>query len=132
MGACFLTAGLSAADLAAFCREKRLDCAELSEAVATITTSGRLPEKFITKAQAKKAGWHPGEDLAQFAPGKSIGGDRFGNYERRLPIKKGRQWFEADLSFKGGKRGAKRLLFSSDRLIYVTVDHYKTFQQVPQ
>jgi guanyl-specific ribonuclease Sa len=132
ISACLLTSGLAAADMAAFCREKRLDCAELSEAVAAITTTGRLPEKFITKKQAKKLGWNPGYDLATIAPGKSIGGDRFGNFERRLPIKKGRQWFEADLSFKGGKRGAKRLLYSSDRLIYVTVDHYKTFQQVPQ
>jgi hypothetical protein len=41
--------------------------------------------------------------------GKSIGGDRFGNYEKQLP--KG-QWQEADLNYKGGKRGANRLVFS--------------------
>ncbi len=125
------SAGLAAADLGGFCREKKLDCGELTAAVQAIRTSGRLPEKFITKKEAKKLGWQPGTDLAAVAPGKSIGGDRFGNFEKRLPIKKGRQWFEADLSFKKGKRGAKRLLFSSDRLIYVTTDHYKTFQEVP-
>jgi ribonuclease T1 len=131
VGLLFLTAVANAADFGSFCREKKLDCSELTAAVEAIRSSGRLPEKFITKKAAKKLGWQPGTDLASVAPGKSIGGDRFGNFEKRLPVKKGRQWYEADLSFKRGKRGAKRLLFSSDRLIYVTTDHYKTFQEVP-
>jgi len=63
--------------------------------------------------------------------GKSIGGDRFGNREGRLPEASRRSWKEADLDFKGGKRGAKRLLFSNDGLRLVTVDHYKTFSEVP-
>lgn len=126
-----LSLPLSAADFSGFCREKKLDCGELTAAVEAIRANGRLPEKFITKKAAKKLGWQPGSDLAAVAPGKNIGGDRFGNFEKRLPAKKGRQWYEADLSVKRGKRGAKRLLFSSDRLIYVTTDHYKTFQEVP-
>jgi guanyl-specific ribonuclease Sa len=62
--------------------------------------------------------------------GKSIGGDRFGNRERQLPDG-GRKWREADLDYKGGQRGAKRLLYSDDGLRMVTVDHYATFREVP-
>ncbi|MBX3724166.1 MAG: hypothetical protein KF713_20130 [Turneriella sp.] len=127
----FAGSGLAAADLSGFCREQKLDCKELSAAVQSIRQMGRLPDKFITKKEAKELGWRPGTDLAKVAPGKSIGGDKFGNFEKRLPEKKGRKWFEADLGFKKGKRGAKRLLFSSDKLIYVTTDHYKTFTEVP-
>lgn len=122
---------LFAGEIEGFCREHKLDCKELVAAVQSIRTTGRLPEKFVTKKEAKELGWRPGSDLAKVAPGKSIGGDRFGNFEKRLPHKKGRQWFEADLGFKKGKRGAKRLLYSSDKLIYVTTDHYKTFTEVP-
>lgn len=45
---------------------------------------GRLPRNFITKAEARRLGWSGGP-LEPYAPGKSIGGDRFGNYERVLP-----------------------------------------------
>ena len=41
---------------------------------------GKLPENFITKKEAKALGWEGGS-LEPYAPGKSIGGDRFGNYE---------------------------------------------------
>lgn len=42
-----------------------------------IHKNGTLPENFITKAQADKLGWKPGDDLSKVAPGKSIGGDIF-------------------------------------------------------
>ena len=122
----------AAGELDPFCRQHRLDCTELSGAVASIRQTGRLPEKFITKATARGLGWRPGTDLAAIAPGKSIGGDRFGNFEKRLPEKRGRQWFEADLGYKRKKRGAKRLLYSSDKLIYITTDHYQNFVEVPR
>lgn len=133
-------AGVSARALSAtrqaavekICRAHRLDCNELRQAIESVTETGRLPEKWITKKQAKKLGWSPGVKLGEIAPGKSIGGDRFGNRERRLPVEKGRIYFEADLNYRGGKRGANRMIYSSDRLIYVTVDHYKTFESIPQ
>jgi len=127
--------GLSAAREAAIakiCRTYRLDCSELKQAVEAVAETGKLPQKWITKKQAKELGWSPGMKLGKVAPGKSIGGDRFGNRERRLPVEKGRTYFEADLGYRGGKRGASRLIYSSDRLIYVTVDHYKTFENIPQ
>lgn len=88
---------------------------------------GVLPSNYITKAKAKRLGWRPGRDLWQYAPGKSIGGDIFTNVEKSLPDAKGRVWHECDINYNGGHRGADRLLYSNDGLIYGTIDHYQTF-----
>ncbi len=89
---------------------------------------GRLPSNYITKKEAQALGWSGGS-LEKFAPGKCIGGSRFGNYEGRLPEKKGRQYYECDIDTLGaGQRGAKRLVYSTDGLIYYTGDHYKNFE----
>ena len=92
-----------------------------------IHTYGRLPQNFITTKEAKALGW-PGGSLKKYAPGKCIGGDRFGNYEGLLPKKKGRTYTECDIDTLGAKsRGAKRIVFSNDGLIYYTDDHYESF-----
>ena len=88
---------------------------------------GRLPVNFITKKEAQELGW-PGGDLWAYAPGKSIGGDRFGNYEGVLPTDK--KYRECDIDYKGGSRGAKRIVYSDDGYIYYTDDHYRTFTQL--
>ena len=88
---------------------------------------GQLPQNFITKAEAQALGW-PGGDLWQYAPGKSIGGDRFGNYEGVLPT--GKSYRECDIDYAGGRRGAKRIVFSDDGCIYYTEDHYESFEQL--
>lgn len=89
---------------------------------------GHLPDNFITKKEAEKLGW-PGGSLEPYAPGKSIGGSRFGNYEGLLPDAPGRKWTECDIDTQGAKsRGAKRIVFSNDGLIYYTGDHYKSFE----
>ena len=36
----------------------------------------------------------------------------------------------ADIDYVKGNRGAKRIVFSNDGLIYYTDDHYKTFKQL--
>lgn len=88
---------------------------------------GRLPENFITKQEARELGW-PGGDLRPYAKGKTIGGDRFGNYEGLLPGKKGRVYYECDIDTLGkGSRGPKRIVYSNDGLIYYTADHYESF-----
>jgi len=90
-----------------------------------------LPANFITKKEAEKLGWVPSKgNLHQVAPGKSIGGDRFGNREGLLPKAKNRIWYEADINYKKGTRGADRILFSNDGLIYMTTDHYKSFTDI--
>ena len=88
---------------------------------------GHLPSNYITKKQAQALGW-TGGGLENYAPGCSIGGDRYGNYEGLLPQKKGRTYTECDIGTKGrNSRGAKRIVFSNDGLIYYTDDHYETF-----
>lgn len=90
----------------------------------------RLPDYYITKGEARKLGWVASDgNLCEVLPGKAIGGDRFGNREGKLPKKTGRQYFEADLNYNCGRRNADRVVYSNDGLIYLTKDHYKTFQK---
>lgn len=88
---------------------------------------GRLPNNFITKSEARKLGWKSGS-VEKYAPGKCIGGDHFGNYEGLLPNAPGRSYTECDIDTLGAKsRGAKRIVFSNDGLVYYTADHYASF-----
>ena len=90
-------------------------------------TYGKLPHNFMTKSEARTLGW-TGGSLEAYAPGMCIGGDRFGNYEGRLPEASGRVYRECDIDTLGAKsRGAKRIVYSNDGLIYYTDDHYETF-----
>lgn len=90
-----------------------------------------LPSNFITKDDAKKLGWVSYEgNLWEVAPGKSIGGDYFGNMEGLLPKKSGRKYYECDIDFEGGSRNAKRIVYSNDGLIFYTDDHYESFEQL--
>lgn len=91
-----------------------------------IVSFGTLPKNFITKAEARRLGWQGGP-LEPYAPGKSIGGDRFGNYERTLPDGNYR---ECDVDTRGRPRGAKRIVFSNDRRVYYSDDHYRTFKRL--
>ena len=91
-----------------------------------IRTYGCLPQNFMTKNEARDLGWEGGS-LEPFAPGMCIGGDRFGNYEGLLP--EDRDYTECDIDTLGAeKRGAKRIVFSDDGLIYYTDDHYESFE----
>lgn len=88
-----------------------------------------LPSNYITKKEAQKLGWVSKEgNLGEVAPGKSIGGDYFGNYEEILPEVDGREYHECDIDSDGGYRGAKWIVYSNDGLIYYTEDHYETFE----
>ena len=89
-----------------------------------------LPPNYITKGQANKLGWKTKGSLDQVAPGKSIGGDRYGNYEKKLPDKQGRTWKECDIDYVRGNRNAKRICFSNDGLIYYTSTHYQKFERL--
>jgi ribonuclease T1 len=93
-----------------------------------IHTYGTLPGNFITKADARALGWTGGA-LARYAPGKSIGGDLFGNFEGLLPKAAGRVYHECDIDTgeASASRGARRIVFSSDGLVYYTGDHYQSF-----
>ena len=93
-----------------------------------IHTYGHLPGNFVTKEEARAAGWEGG-GLDEVLPGMCIGGDRFGNREGLLPEAEGRSWTECDVNTLHAKsRGAERIVFSNDGLIYYTGNHYESFE----
>ena len=92
---------------------------------------GHLPPNYLTKKEAQGLGWVANKrNLWEVAPGKSIGGDRFGNREGLLPEAPGRKYYECDIDFDGSYRNAKRIIYSNDGLIFYTEDHYESFQQL--
>jgi len=97
-----------------------------------IHTYGKLPSNFIKKDEAKKLGWdgNGNHSIWLYADQMSIGGDVFSNREELLPVAKGRKWYECDINYDGKQRGAERIVFSSDGLIYYTSDHYESFTQL--
>ncbi|MGL5384836.1 MAG: ribonuclease [Enterobacterales bacterium] len=104
---------------------------EQKRVVSYVQQHQRLPDYYITKKQAREQGWDASDgNLCKVLPGKAIGGDRFSNREGQLPAANNRVWREADINYRCGRRGADRLLYSSDGLIYVTHDHYKNFMRM--
>ena len=90
-----------------------------------------LPPNYIKKDDAMDLGWDSYlGNLYEVTGGKSIGGDRFYNNDKTLPNKKGRKYYECDVEYYGGFRGAERLVYSNDGLIFYTKDHYATFTQL--
>lgn len=103
----------------------------LEEVAVYLALYDELPDNYMTKKEAQKLGWVSSKgNLWDVAYGCSIGGDRFGNYEGILPEKKGRTWTECDIGFEGDYRGAERIVFSSDNLMYYTGDHYESFEKI--
>lgn len=101
------------------------------EVALYLHTYGKLPKNFISKKDAEEQGFRFGEgDFGEAFPGMSVGGSRFGNYEGQLPEKSGRRYYECDIDYQGGRRNAKRIVYSNDGLIFYTDDHYKSFTQL--
>ena len=96
-----------------------------------IHTYGHLPSNDISKTKARKAGWVSEKgNLWEVLPGKSIGGSEYHNDDGQLPDAAGRRWTECDIDYAGGRRNAKRIVFSNDGLVFYTDDHYNTFEQL--
>ena len=92
---------------------------------------GELPDNFITKKEAQALGWDSRYNyVSDVAPGMSIGGDYFGNYEGKLPRVKGRKYYEADCWYTEGPRNAYRIIYSTDGHVWYTEDHYNTFTEM--
>ncbi|MBR3795374.1 MAG: ribonuclease [Clostridia bacterium] len=103
----------------------------MEEVAIYLTFFEELPDNYITKKEAQSLGWESRKgNLWDVAYGCSIGGDRFGNYEKLLPEKKGRKWTECDIDFEGEYRNGERIVFSTDGLIYYTDDHYESFDKI--
>ena len=93
-----------------------------------VKSNHELPDYYITKSEARKQGWVPSEgNLCEVLPGKAIGGDKFSNREKMLPS--GKQYFEADVNYNCGNRNADRIVFTKDGDVYLTKNHYKSFQK---
>lgn len=118
-------------DAAQYAVEESGTYTSMEEVAVYLSVYGRLPDNYMTKREAQALGWdNRAGNLDEVAPGKSIGGDRFGNYEGTLPDAQGRTWKECDIDSDGGYRNGLRIVFSSDGLIYYSDDHYTTFTQV--
>lgn len=75
-------------------------------------------------------------EINDSAPPSFVGGRKFMNYEKLLPIKDGknnnilyREW-DVNPQIKGKNRGAERLVTGSDQNAYYTKDHYKSFKKI--
>ena len=96
-----------------------------------IHTYNQLPSNYLTKKEASNLGWESDKgNLWDVTDEMSIGGDKFGNREGLLPKEDGRQYYECDVNYEGGYRGAERIVFSNDGLIFYTDDHYNSFTQL--
>ena len=103
----------------------------MEEVAVYLTLYEKLPGNFISKYDAENLCWDNRKgNLDKVAPGCSIGGNRFGNYEGLLPEAKGRKYTECDINYDGGYRNGERIVFSNDGLIFYTSDHYQTFTPV--
>lgn len=100
------------------------------EVALYIHTYGHLPENYITKDEAYDLGWKSEGTLDEVAPGMSIGGDYYGNYEGVLPDEPGREYRECDIDYESGNRNGKRIVYSNDGNIYYTEDHYNSFEHL--
>lgn len=90
---------------------------------------GELPDNYVTKREAEEAGWSGGNVERYTGEGTAIGGSTFGNREGLLPKERGRTYTECDIDTPGkNSRGAKRIVYSNDGLIYYTDDHYESFE----
>ncbi len=103
----------------------------VQEVVEYIHQYQELPENYLRKEEARELGWVASEgNLWKVAPGASIGGDHFGNFEGLLPGKDGRDYQEADINYQGGYRDGERLIYSNDDLYFYTKDHYESFDEI--
>ena len=93
-----------------------------------VKSNHELPDYYITKSEARKQGWVASEgNLCDVLPRKAIGGDKFSNREKMLPS--GKQYFEADVNYNCGNRNADRIVFTKDGEVYLTKNHYKSFEK---
>ncbi len=92
---------------------------------------GKLPSYYITKENAEKLGYQSYlGNLSQVAPNRVLFKGIYQNKNEHLPTAPNRIWYEADINYNSGFRGAERILFSNDGLIFATYDHYATFVEI--
>ncbi len=96
--------------------------------VSYVKQNRKLPDYYLTKSEAREKGWVASKgNLCDVLPGKAIGGDKFSNREKLLP--QGNQYFEADVNYNCGNRGADRIVFTKKGEVWLTHNHYKSFEK---
>lgn len=96
--------------------------------ISYVKSHHKLPDYYLTKSEAKNKGWIASKgNLCEVLPGRAIGGDKFSNREKSLP--KGEQYFEADVNYNCGNRGADRIVFTKNGDVWLTKNHYKSFDK---
>ncbi|MBB4806106.1 hypothetical protein HNP38_001378 [Chryseobacterium defluvii] len=101
---------------------------EEKKVISYVKRNHRLPDYYITKSEARRLGWNPSKgNLCEVLPGKAIGGDKFSNRERKLPGNE--KYFEADVNYRCGNRNADRIVYTKDGDVYLTKNHYKSFEK---
>ena len=108
------------------CNLRGMDTVSVFCTPSVIIVSNEVASGFT----CMKLGWKHKGTLDEVAPGKSIGGDKFGNFEDKLPVVAGRTYRECDIDYIKGNRGSKRIIFSNDGNIYYSGDHYKNFEKL--
>ncbi|WDF46708.1 ribonuclease domain-containing protein [Chryseobacterium sp. KACC 21268] len=99
-----------------------------NKVISYVKANHELPDYYLTKSEAKSKGWSASKgNLCDVLPGKAIGGDKFSNREKQLP--KGEQYYEADVNYNCGNRGADRIVFTEDGDVWLTKNHYKSFEK---
>ena len=92
---------------------------------------GKLPSCYITREKAEELGYKSYlGNLSKVAPNRTLFRGVYQNSNGHLPVAANRVWYEADINYESGFRGAERIVFSNDGLIFVTYDHYHTFIEV--
>ncbi|WEK71604.1 MAG: ribonuclease domain-containing protein [Candidatus Chryseobacterium colombiense] len=101
---------------------------EEAKVISYVKQNHKLPDYYITKNEARKQGWNPSKgNLCDVLPGRAIGGDKFNNREGTLP--QGEKYFEADVNYHCGSRKADRIIFTKNGDVYLTKNHYKSFEK---
>ncbi|WP_417431432.1 ribonuclease domain-containing protein [Halpernia sp.] len=105
-----------------------LEITKAETVISYVKSNHKLPDFYLTKSEAKKQGWNPAKgNLCDVLPGKAIGGDFFSNREKKLPNDE--KYFEADVNYNCGNRNADRIIFTKNGDVYLTTDHYKSFEK---
>lgn len=101
---------------------------EENRVVNYVKTNHQLPDYYLTKSEARKRGWVASKgNLCEVLPGKAIGGDHFSDREKTLP--KGNKYYEADVNYNCGNRNADRIVFTKNGEVWLTKNHYKSFEK---
>ena len=88
-----------------------------------------LPGNYKTKKEAQDAGWSGGSVERYTGEGTAIGGGPLRDPGGPPPQAQKPPNTQSDIDTVGKKsRGAKRIIFSNDGLVYYTEDHYNTFE----